>query len=674
MDESIFQQALFGYEDGHRLLQSSFRPNNYEKDLLLQLSDLAPGISRLREEGYWTGMPLRETSRYALLRTWPAPEKSRPGCVWTHAIFIPFEYLHREADLLWVASHFKRPESLKRFSEYAEPIMTNQRSSDLLMQAIPQASQLVSCIYFAKCWASKLLTQDELGMQAIAVWTQQWPELRTAFNFRTVEKSSAGRSWLLNFDMMLTDGSLRLQQQPSPSTIKSFNESEDVEAALAADLAGVETSVHRRFRDAYSLDLPLHPVWTAFLTSIQMKLREAIGRPKSAAYQRLLQDVAAALPEQSIGLRLKNALIDFTSTTQLEIPFELGSTVIKFFAQGINAGSFPKPAFSDEALRWIWKNDQTRLFEALADLEDSRGDIADYVFVEFARGIPADQLMTESGTVPRIRRAMVAIRPELLRWEGLANLPSNEIVELLSPVPDGDVRELGLVPRLILTSDSSLARFLCERFPEEVVFSVCTSGSYVTYRRQPHEIILRFVGDVASRYVGADFVSRLTTTTALLSFAAMLGFVSEVTVSAGPEIWGQALRTAINDSSGADLQTLQAFAFSLAVATARSGAELLMEFSFEPLHEAMRESRLDYQASVIVGSHLPDVGWWHRWDNCYRLRTAAIRTYASGTLSSQSFLHLAKSEALMSALFHELESNDEFHEFLEILRRSNPVA
>ena len=674
MDEIVFQQALFGYEDGHRLLQSSFRPNNYEKDLLLQLSDLAPGISRLSEEGYWTGMPLRETSRYTLLRTWPAPERSRPGCVWTQAIFIPFEYLRSGADLLWMASHFKRPEPRKQFSEYAEPITAKYSSSNLQIQAIPQPIQLVSCIYFAKCWPSTLLTQDELGIQAIAVWAQQWPELRTTFNFRTVEKTSAGRSWLLNFDMMLTDGSLHLQQELSSSTIISFNETRNLEEALAAELAGIDTAAHRRFRAEYSLDLPLHPVWTAFLTSIQMKLQESIMRSKGAAYQRLLQEVAAALPEQSIGLRLKSALIDFTSTSQLELPFSLGSSVIEFFARSEEASSFPKPTFSDEALRWIWKNDRTRLFDALADLGGGRSDFADYVFAEFARCIPVDQLMTESGTAPRFRRTMVAIRPELLQWEGLANLPSNETVELLSPLSEREVRELGVVARLIFTSDSSLARFLCERFPEEVVFSVCIGRSYVTHRRQPHELILRFIGDVAPRYCGVNFVSRLTTTTALLSFAAMLGFVNEITVRSGAEIWGLALQNASRDSSGPDLQTLQAFAFSLAVATARSGAELLMEFSFEPLHEAMRESQLDYQASVLVGPHLPDLGWWHRWDNCYRLRIAAIRAYALGNLPLQSFRHLAKSKALMSSLFHELESSDEFQGLLERLRSLNSGA
>jgi hypothetical protein len=154
----------------------------------------------------------------------------------------------------------------------------------------------------------------------------------------------------------------------------------------------------------------------------------------------------------------------------------------------------------------------------------------------------------------------------------------------------------------------------------------------------------------------------------------MLGFVNGVTVDAGPEIWGNALRDAVTDSPRAELQTLQAFALSLAVAASRPGADTLLEYSFEPLHDAMRESRLDYQASVIIEPHLPDVGWWHRWDNCYRLRIAVIRAYAYGDLSPQSFLRLAKHEALMGALFHELESNNDFRAFLEKVRRITSAA
>lgn len=52
-----FDQCLFGYEDGHRLLASSI-PLGAETSLLTELSDLAPGTVFNRSNGYWTGLPV----------------------------------------------------------------------------------------------------------------------------------------------------------------------------------------------------------------------------------------------------------------------------------------------------------------------------------------------------------------------------------------------------------------------------------------------------------------------------------------------------------------------------------------------------------------------------------------------------------------------------------------
>jgi hypothetical protein len=154
----------------------------------------------------------------------------------------------------------------------------------------------------------------------------------------------------------------------------------------------------------------------------------------------------------------------------------------------------------------------------------------------------------------------------------------------------------------------------------------------------------------------------------------MLGFINGMTISAGPGLWGNALLNAATDSPKPQLQTLQAFALSLAVASPRPGAEMLLEYSFEPVHEALRDSRLDYQASVIIEPHLPDVGWWHRWDNCYRLRMAVIRAYVYGNLPPDSFSRLASDSRLMGTLFHELESNGDFYSFLLRLRQTDVVS
>src|SRR5476649_1952553 len=114
-------QCLFGYDDGNRLLASSF-PLGAETSLLTELSDLAPGTVFGRSEGYWTGLPAPSIGRYVLMRTWPAPEMPRPGCVWTHALLIKPNYLESIADLSRLQTLVIQPANSKDRDRYREPM------------------------------------------------------------------------------------------------------------------------------------------------------------------------------------------------------------------------------------------------------------------------------------------------------------------------------------------------------------------------------------------------------------------------------------------------------------------------------------------------------------------------------------------------------------------------
>src|SRR4051794_9036647 len=92
-------QCLFGYNDGHRLLASSTRLPPEAASLLLVHSDLLPGFKSAQSDRYWTGLPIPSAKVYALMRTWLAPELSRPGCVWTHVLLIRFADMARLPDL-----------------------------------------------------------------------------------------------------------------------------------------------------------------------------------------------------------------------------------------------------------------------------------------------------------------------------------------------------------------------------------------------------------------------------------------------------------------------------------------------------------------------------------------------------------------------------------------------
>src|SRR5271169_1085273 len=92
-------QLLHGYSEGHRLLESSFKPQDDLTRLMLRMSDLS-GSSIVRGfEEYITGYPLASINAYALAKTWYAPEMPRPGCVWTHTIVIPEQTLSEISNL-----------------------------------------------------------------------------------------------------------------------------------------------------------------------------------------------------------------------------------------------------------------------------------------------------------------------------------------------------------------------------------------------------------------------------------------------------------------------------------------------------------------------------------------------------------------------------------------------
>ncbi len=86
-------QSLHGYADGHRQLASSARLSPASQRIVRTLSDLSgarlvPGFS-----DYLSGYQLPNDRLYAFARTWYADEAERPGCVWTHTLFLDSEAL-----------------------------------------------------------------------------------------------------------------------------------------------------------------------------------------------------------------------------------------------------------------------------------------------------------------------------------------------------------------------------------------------------------------------------------------------------------------------------------------------------------------------------------------------------------------------------------------------------
>lgn len=119
MDEIRVEQFLFGYDNGHKVLNASIQDRLIQQKDMEILSD-ASGNGRF--DNYITCFPLVKDGYYVFSKTWYANEMARPGCVWTHALLISFDDLKKNAGCINLQSLFRRPNVKEQFDEYKETI------------------------------------------------------------------------------------------------------------------------------------------------------------------------------------------------------------------------------------------------------------------------------------------------------------------------------------------------------------------------------------------------------------------------------------------------------------------------------------------------------------------------------------------------------------------------
>lgn len=128
MNKIRVEQMMYGYHNGHTLLASSLGKKISGQRITDILSD-ASGNGFFQP--YITGYPLQRDGYYAFSKTWYAEEMPRPGCVWTHILLFPFDFVASEsAEKAW-SSLFFRPSDLKDFSEYTETMTISDEIEEI---------------------------------------------------------------------------------------------------------------------------------------------------------------------------------------------------------------------------------------------------------------------------------------------------------------------------------------------------------------------------------------------------------------------------------------------------------------------------------------------------------------------------------------------------------------
>ena len=187
----LLHQALHGYSEGHRLLDSSIPIPDDLKRLMQRMSDLSGTSVVSGFQDYLTGYPLASLGAYALAKTWYAPEMSRPGCVWTHTFIIPAAVMSRITSLDSVRPLFRRPDGRSIRESYATPLILEPEPS--IPENEHESGLRAKMLAFMRDHYSGNLRplvipaadSDEYTETILTAWSQKWPALRMSFTFCT---------------------------------------------------------------------------------------------------------------------------------------------------------------------------------------------------------------------------------------------------------------------------------------------------------------------------------------------------------------------------------------------------------------------------------------------------------------------------------------------------------
>lgn len=637
VSEIHVHQCLFGYDDGHRLIASSL-PLGNEATALTELSDLAPGTIFSGSDGYWSGVPAPSIGRYALMRTWPAPEMPRPGCVWTHALLIEPAALGQLTDLAALTTLASRPTSQFDRERYRERLLFDpvRAPSQLVNKAdredVGVIAGLLEALYADADAAIAVPAPGRIDMEVFAVWSQQWPRLRRNFRFQTAVTRDARSSSAVRLDV-----SLRLGSAVGHATRIAGEQPWLDDAVLDAVAGGGRL---REFLWRYGADVRKQRGSFRPLASISA----LSGGAELGSGAAILELITHSFPELEDAALLKQDVVDgvVVPGAQLDVLWYV-------LANGGDA-VFPPPTeagVSRLALLWpVRPDDLLNIAETTADGEEP---LARAMFNTVTGAVPLADFWRLTASYPRVRYRMVEARPELLLSSDLAALDNTTVATLVSLAPTGSPIASELVSRLLPRDDVLLAETLTDRFPREVASQAIAAADGGTV----HVGRAWIRGLVGRPEVILDpaVMGPITRTSLLHELGEALGWLTPAVLAGGTEPWIAALVDINSDLDDDRRDALRAFMVALALASGGDGGRRLLEKFFEAVHERILKSRLPWRASDILSPLLPELPWGRGWDFGLKLRLAVAAAYSAYEYPPSSFSTLAhgkKNRAMMA--------------------------
>jgi len=633
-EELVLHQALHGYSEGHRLIESSIPIPDDLKRLMQRMSDLSGTSVVSGFQDYLTGYPLQSLAAYALAKTWYAAEMSRPGCVWTHTLIIPETVMTQIDSLSVLKALFRRPNG-QSSEVYSMPVVLEHKSASSHDESFTDQHmklQAFMAAHYEKESRPLIISaadsHEYLGL-VFAAWSQKWPALRMSFTFCT--GSLSGRTF---------------EKRPLDVQCVPIAATRQVSREIGGAGFGEVTLL-----DSIPADFPR---WTVLATEDALQkaggpLRRFLwsvadknssrGEFESfvSIYDSLEQQlpfsttielVTSHFPRPTDGRQLKIAVIGdrkefLPHAAPKQILFALATTE---HHESFNASEL---ALKDQACRLVNDHPTDGVLLVGELLRASLNPIGEEILKSLILAMSSEDALAFAPGQQQFLPTLVRGNPKLATSAQLWRLAGDhrrELFESIAAQPDVTPEDLCRIIDAMLDSDSDgLIRRAFTQWGRIAIFealdwSEAHGGSFTENLRAA----LSFHVSDVTNWIGTK---REKSTNILAALAYVVAPYASRVAEDDAKVWLNTLHALCENHRKDDADYVAAFLFALALCNAPPAPLDLVSESFERVHWLAEKQQLRDATWSVLEPFVPELSWGKNWDRCERMRRALVAAF-----------------------------------------------
>nr|WP_320141851.1 hypothetical protein [uncultured Cohaesibacter sp.] len=636
------EQFLFGYDRGHTLLESSEPSLKKLAASLLSDTDWDPRIEPCTEY-YLSGRPVAGEKRFALMKTWRAPEMPRPGCVWTHVLLLDDADLSRIPQLNCIRAMLRKPKAIGEYREYSKPLELDPSIGSLDMQSINQEIIFDLVLHTYSKADKRLFRQSSEDMEAalVALWSQQWPALRRKFSFRIAPLTSQKSRSKSNFDIEFAS--------PKIKGAEKFElVDNEIISIISNDVSEMYPTHFRRFLWRYGAD-------TGSKTDDLVKLAKLYellfsNESNNVDSEQMLSNIVYWYPSQDAAGLLKREIMQPEAAEFSVLPDLDQFEILQAIASMPNSNALPDPEPLEQSTVQAWiKAHPVELAALLSKEARRKGSFTESLFDGIAPEKNVDFLwgLLEASEAAFLRASGRSI--DHLADNRVDALSDDALLLILQGCRTKKSSIAKLVQFIVSRNNVGLVEMVAECTPKTVTETVIDRVSassweassnigeiWIEYLKDRPDWIIHYAKNTVKRR------SQLLTCRYLLN-----ADKSHVPLA----VWADRLEEIKDDLSNSIALEFRVFLLAQALQEPSNGSQVLVRDAFDPVYEALSNRNLAWRTENYLIDYLPSIGGFSNWDKCLRLQMAVIALWKGLGLPKRTLQEITKSEQLKEELY-----------------------